>query len=326
MFYWIIAIICVFVFIGWESIIIFYLMKIIRQRVKISHCFLYSFIGFFFSCITPSASGGQPAQIYFMRKGKIPVGIATLVLMIVTITYKLVLVVLGIGILIARPNNIIHPIDSIIWFFYFGLFLNIVVVGFMVFLIIDTTLVRNLLIATIEMLGKCRIVKKTEKLITRVNSTIEKYKDAALYFKTHKAVVWNVFLMSVIQRMIFFYITYLVYKSFSLSGTSWVTIIVLQGAISVAVEMLPIPGGVGISEKLFLLVFTPIFGQVTLPAMVVSRGLSYYTELLVSALFVNGHLKNSIFGHKKTSNFGHEKPAVIQNLSLAITVEELPRR
>jgi len=37
-------------------------------------------------------------------------------------------------------------------------------------------------------------------------------------------------------------------------------------------------------------------------------------------------LKNSIFGHKKTSNFGHEKPAVIQNLSLAITVEELPRR
>jgi len=44
------------------------------------------------------------------------------------------------------------------------------------------------------------------------------------------------------------------------------------------------------------------------------------------ALLVNGHLKNSIFGHKKTSNFGHEKPAVIQNLSLAITVEELPRR
>jgi len=43
-------------------------------------------------------------------------------------------------------------------------------------------------------------------------------------------------------------------------------------------------------------------------------------------LVVNGHLKNSIFGHKKTSNFGHEKPAVIQNLSLAITVEELPRR
>ena len=55
--------------------------------------------------------------------------------------------------------------------------------------------------------------------------------------------------------------------------------------ISVAVDMLPIPGGMGISEKLFLLVFTPVFGSVTLPAMLISRGLSYYTELILSALF-----------------------------------------
>jgi len=53
---------------------------------------------------------------------------------------------------------------------------------------------------------------------------------------------------------------------------------------------------------------------------------SYNVVRQFLAVSVNGHLKNSIFGHKKTSNFGHEKPAVIQNLSLAITVEELPRR
>jgi hypothetical protein len=48
--------------------------------------------------------------------------------------------------------------------------------------------------------------------------------------------------------------------------------------------MLPLPGGMGISERLFLTLFTPIFGQVTLAAMVLSRGLSYYTELLLSAV------------------------------------------
>jgi len=57
-----------------------------------------------------------------------------------------------------------------------------------------------------------------------------------------------------------------------------------------------------------------------------NKGLRFATGDLVGFLHVNGHLKNSIFGHKKTSNFGHEKPAVIQNLSLAITVEGLPRR
>ena len=61
-----------------------------------THCALYSFVGFFFSCITPSASGGQPMQIFYMKKDKLPIPVTTLVLMIVTITYKAVLVVIGV--------------------------------------------------------------------------------------------------------------------------------------------------------------------------------------------------------------------------------------
>ncbi|WP_312046184.1 lysylphosphatidylglycerol synthase transmembrane domain-containing protein [Anaerotignum sp.] len=284
MFYWICAIVCVIIFIGCESVIIFYLMRNIRQKIKLTHCFLYSFIGFFFSCITPSASGGQPAQVYFMRKDNIPVEISTLVLMIVTITYKMVLIALGVGVLIIRPHQILHSIAPITGIFYLGLTLNIVVVGFMIFMIFDTTLAKYILNNIIGFLGKFRLIKKTDKLKIRVHTAIEKYKDAASYFKKNKVVVWNVFLISVAQRLFLFYVTYLVYKSFDLHGTGFLTIIILQGVISVAVDMLPFPGGVGISEKLFLLIFTPIFGHITLPAMVVSRGLSYYTELFLSAL------------------------------------------
>lgn len=284
MFYWICAVICVIMFIGCESVIIFYLMRNIRQKIKLTHCFLYSFIGFFFSCITPSASGGQPAQVYFMRKDNIPVEISTLVLMIVTITYKMVLIALGIGVLIVRPQQILHSIAPAKGIFYLGLILNIVVVGFMIFMIFDTTLAKHILNNVIEFLSRFKVIKKTEKINIRVHTAIEKYKDAASYFRRNKVVVWNVFLISVLQRLFLFYVTYLVYKSFGLRGTGFLTIIFLQGVISVAVDMLPFPGGVGISEKLFLLIFTPIFGHITLPAMVVSRGLSYYTELLLSAL------------------------------------------
>ncbi|WP_312060745.1 lysylphosphatidylglycerol synthase transmembrane domain-containing protein [Anaerotignum sp.] len=284
MFYWICAVFCVIMFIGSESVIIYYLMRNIRQKIKLAHCFLYSFIGFFFSCITPSASGGQPAQVYFMRKDDIPVEISALVLMIVTITYKLVLIALGVGVLIVRPQQILESIAPVKGIFYLGLILNIVVVGFMIFMIFDTTLAKHILNNGIGLLSRFGVIKQTEKLTVRVETAIEKYKDAASYFKKHKIVVWNVFLMSILQRLFLFYVTYLVYKSFGLHGTGFITIIFLQGVISVAVDMLPFPGGVGISEKLFLLIFTPIFGHITLPAMVVSRGLSYYTELLLSAL------------------------------------------
>ena len=89
------GVICVVVFIWGESIIIYYMMRTLKIRLKKWTCFLFSSVGFFFSCITPSASGGQPAQIYYMKKEKIPIPVSTLVLMIVTITYKLVLVVVG---------------------------------------------------------------------------------------------------------------------------------------------------------------------------------------------------------------------------------------
>ena len=79
--------------------------------------------------------------------------------------------------------------------------------------------------------------------------------------------------------------TWLVYLSFGLSGTSVWDVIVLQAVISISVDMLPLPGGMGISEALFLKIFPLVFGSMTLPAMVLSRGMGYYSELLLSAFF-----------------------------------------
>ena len=57
-------------FIWGESIIIWYMMRSYGIKLKKRTCFLFSSVGFFFSCITPSASGGQPMQAYYMKKKK----------------------------------------------------------------------------------------------------------------------------------------------------------------------------------------------------------------------------------------------------------------
>lgn len=282
--YWLAAVICIIFYICSESVIIYYMMRSYKQKVSLSHCILYSFTGFFFSCITPSATGGQPAQVYLMKKDKIPIPISSLILMIVTITYKMVLVLLGAVVLIFRPAKIISYLEPIIGICYLGLLINVVFVGFMLLLIFYPTLVKKQLTFLTELLKKFRLIRKKERYLSKIESAMEQYKDIASFFKTQKIVIWNVFIITVIQRFLFFYVTYLTYRSFGLSGIGFFTIIILQGMISVAVDMLPLPGGMGISEKLFLSIFTPAFGSFTMPAMVVSRGLSFYTELLLSAL------------------------------------------
>jgi len=47
----------------------------------------YSMAGFFFSSITPSASGGQPAQLFFMKRDGIKVSHGTFSLILIAFSY-----------------------------------------------------------------------------------------------------------------------------------------------------------------------------------------------------------------------------------------------
>ena len=98
--------------------------------------------------------------------------------------------------------------------------------------------------------------------------------------------IFNTTLISFVQRFFLFFITYVVYRSFGLNTENAVTITLLQSIISISVDMLPLPGGMGISERLYLLIFSPIFGGITAAtaSMLVSRGFSYYVLIIISGI------------------------------------------
>lgn len=283
---WLIPGVCLVVFFIWgESIIIWYMMRSFRIYLKKRICFLFSSVGFFFSCITPSASGGQPMQIYYMKKEKIPIPVSTVILMIVTITYKLVLVVVGLGVLIFGRDFLHQYLEDILPVFYLGVALNVFCVTFMTALVFHPILAEQILTFGREWMEKLHLMKKKEERIKKLQESMSIYRETAAYLGTHKIVIFNVIIITFVQRMALFAVTCFVYLAFGLSGTSMWDVIFLQAVISVSVDMLPLPGGMGISEKLFLTIFAPVFGNVLLSAMVLSRGLGYYSQLLISAIF-----------------------------------------
>jgi glycosyltransferase 2 family protein len=279
------AVACVVFFIWGESIIIYYLMYTLGMKLKKWTCFLFSSIGFFFSCITPSASGGQPAQIYSMKKEKIPVPVSTMILMVVTITYKLVLVVIGVGIFFFGQGFIHSYLENVRFIFYLGTALNVFCVAAMLVLAFHPVLAKAIMVKGLSWMERLHLMKHKESRMERLKASMDQYRDTAAYLKGHKRVLVNVFLITMAQRLSLFSATWFVYKSFRLSAEPAWLVITLQAIISVSVDMLPLPGGMGISEQLFLVIFLPVFGQrLLLPGMILSRGLSYYTELLLSAI------------------------------------------
>ena len=280
------AVVCVVIFIWGESIIIYYMMHTLGIKLKKRTCFLFSSVGFFFSCITPSASGGQPAQIYFMKKEKIPIPVSTLVLMIVTITYKLVLVAIGVLLTLFGQGFIHTYLYDVRHVFYLGTALNVFCVGAMLVLVFHPELARKILVRGLVVLEKLHLMRHKSSRLEKLNASMDQYRATAVYLKEHVRVLIEVFAITVFQRFALFIGTWFVYRAFGLSEYSALVIALLQGSISVSVDMLPLPGGMGISEKLFSIIFLPIFGsQLLLPGMILSRGLGYYTELIISALF-----------------------------------------
>ena len=283
---WLIPGICLVVFFIWcESIIIWYMMRSFRIRLKKRICFLFSSVGFFFSCVTPSATGGQPMQIYYMKKEKIPIPVSTVILMIVTITYKLVLVVIGLGILLLGRDFLHRYLEGILPVFYLGLGLNIFCVSFMTILVFHPVFAEKILHAGRNLLERLRLIRHKKERIEKLQKSMGVYRETAAYLGAHKHVLAHVILVTFVQRIALFAVTGCVYAAFHLSGTSMWDVILLQAVISVSADMLPLPGGMGISEKLFLIIFVPVFGSLTLSAMVLSRGLGYYSQLIISAVF-----------------------------------------
>lgn len=275
-------------FILGESVVIHYLLRKLGTIARFSHCALYSFTGFFYSAITPSASGGQPMQVVAMRRDGIPGAVSTVVLAIVTITYKLVLVLLGVGVLIFRPEEIMRYLDDVEPLMYLGLALNVAFILFLLAVVFWPALVRSCASAVFRLWNRIRPFRNPDKVNARLERIIGNYSGTAAFFRQHPVLILNVFLITLVQRLFLFAVVWFTYLSFGLTGESAPVMILLYAMISVAVDMLPLPGGMGISETLFLEIFEPIFGELlVLPGLVICRGISFYTQLLLSAVMTS---------------------------------------
>lgn len=274
-------------FVAGESVIIHYMLRILDQKTSFLKCLKYSFVGFFFSYITPSATGGQPMQMYHMKKDMIKIGYSTLIMLLITIAYKSVLILLALGFLAFNSDTVVRYAGDMKWLIILGFVLNLIFIALLILVFIKPIWARALGIKTVGLLTKLRILKrkKREKYTEKLIRICDTYAMGADYIKKNLSVVFKVFLLTAAQRICLFSVTWIVYRAYGLSGTRYIDILTLQIMIAVAVEMLPLPGAAGISEGCFLLTFSEIFGmQLVKPAMFISRGLTFYFILLLGAL------------------------------------------
>lgn len=281
------AIITALFFVSAEGMMICYLLRALGGDNSLPRCISYSFIGFFYSGITPSATGGQPMQLYYLKKDGNSLADSSVVLMVVALIYKLVLVVWGIAMLLFWHGPLRSYLGKYFGLYLLGLALNASLVTILLGIMLWPEGMKGIIRSVEKLLVFLRLLKPSERRKDKILGFVDGYQAAIRFLIGHKKKVFFVVALTFLQRASVFVLTYIIYRGFALRGTGMADIMFVQASIYIAVDMLPVPGAQGITELMYRYVFLPVFTKrYIMASLYVTRGISFYFLLLVSLAII----------------------------------------
>lgn len=281
--YILIAVFAMFVYITCEAINLKRILKVLGKNIGILKGIKYTLIGFFFSSITPAASGGQPMEIYCMYKEGIAVSQSTLALLMQLCAFQIVTISFA---LFSVTINYTLLNKTLILFFIIGIALNGSALTLLLIGIFSKRLSEGLIKVAIKILKFFRIKNIEEKQV-KWEKEVQSYQASAIYIKKHKIVMLKTLLTTLVQLMTFYSVTYWVYCSFGFNKYNIFQVITIQSVLYAIVSGIPSPGAVGVTEGGFVEIYKSVFTNGTVSsAMILSRGVSFYLLVIISCLIV----------------------------------------
>ena len=295
----------IYIFIGFLLMLCFYLLEAINvknilksfgEKITLKQTFNSTLIGAFFSAITPASSGGQPMQVYYLsKKDGVKVSHSTLALLIHLLGHQFSIV--SIGIICALLNPIIFE-TKLIYLFIIGTLFNLIVL-LLYFILIFSNRITNKLVNLARKIIKMLKLKNYKEIDKKINDELTLFHKSSKYIKEHKKEFFKAIFVAILQVLTNYSVAYFIYRSFGLNDFNILYVISLQAILFCTVSCIPLPGSVGISETVFLLIYVYIYPETLLHnALLLHRGVSFYLFVIINLIVV---LINSIIISKKDS-------------------------
>ena len=250
-------------------------------------------LGRYFDNITPSAVGGQPYQIYYLHKHKVPAGIATSLPVVCFFMQQLAFFVL-----VVVCFCVFGPIVDNPWLkvaIYIGSFCMIALpFSIMVFAFIPKT-AQKIVRFVIALLHKLKIVKNKDAVMYKFDSYVNDYSKSLKSIGGHKKTLISGFLMALMCWLFNFSAVYFIVLA---SGQSlpWFYVIALMAYTNAASAFIPTPGGSGAMEGFFYLIVSVLDGGFRFWGMLLWRIITFYLPTLIGlGVLVNNTVKDKSY-------------------------------
>ena len=178
--YLLIAFLLLFIFLIFKSLSMYSFCKKINKKFTFMEAVQLILRTQFFNAVTPFATGGQPYQIYYLKKCDIGYASATGIVLENFIVYQIALVILG---LIALFTNQIFDLFKnnalLTRLIALGFIINTVVIIIMFLVAFSKKMNKKLIGLGINLLTKLKLVKNKEKTLEKWDTSINNFHSSA---------------------------------------------------------------------------------------------------------------------------------------------------
>lgn len=295
-----IGLLCVLGYVFFEGCAIRTLCASLGVKFGYFAAFRYACVELFFSAATPSSTGGQPLMIYYMCREGAPVTVAGTAVLINTIAYALTTFLFGLFAVLLEADEVFAMRPAFVVAVILGCTVCLVLIAGCLMCLFWSSLVRKVAIGVVRFLTFIRLVRRREKCIAWIEEHLVEFRAGADHVRRHPLVFLRALAENCGQRICYLVVSYCVYRSFGLSGISVIPIMLLQMIMTIPAYSVPLPGGVGITELMFLELYDFIYlsEERCTAAMMLTRGLNHYLCVLLCGVVV---IATHIYSGKKAA-------------------------
>jgi len=244
----------------------------------------------FFNGVTPFSSGGQPFQVYILKKDGIKVSNATNIVVQNFIVYQIALVILGLIAVISNHFiNFFEDVQLLKNLVTLGFIINILVTIVLFVLAFTVKLNRTIGNNIIKALEKIKIIKNPDTLISKWKEYVENFHDGAIMLLNNKKqFIKGIFYNFIALSALYLIPLVLLYGMGKFDLLTSYEAVITSAYVMLIGSFVPIPGATGGLEYGFIAFYGNYITGATLKSvMLLWRFITYYFGMILGAITLN---------------------------------------
>ena len=191
--YLLLAVIFIFLYWVFKSIAMYIVARHYSKSIKGFNIFKQIVITQFFNGITPFSTGGQPMQIYMLKKSNISLAKSTNIVMQDFMMYQVALVLYGIFAVVANYRfGFFESVPLLRRLVFLGFLINTLVCLMVVILCFSKKTSKKIFDLCFKILSKIKFIKNPNEVREKWNNRLLEFQESADLFMRNKSLFLNI--------------------------------------------------------------------------------------------------------------------------------------